>query len=454
MAIRSFDRLNQKKDKDKRKENIIFNLLNTFKIDIIFASFCILLISGYNYYLSLQQVPSYDASYYLLNARDWLTNKPLDEHYRPPLISWIIVGVWSIAGEDWVIVKWIQPIFTIGTGIILYILLRKYKGGFFAFGVTALTMTQESLFLARDIFNQKVWHYSFLVLTIYLLKIQKKKYWFLAGVTGALTFASRYPIFLQAAVVFMVETIIIRKPKLAFRAILGAVPILVAIVSVVYLKAGIFQMALGKDSTVTTSLSPFYLLNSFEIWGVAFLLVPIALLQKRTYTDNFNYTFIAWFLVSLLFWSSSSENHQYRFTIQFTPAVYFLSVLAVENIVKSKISLNSLTSSLREIHIKGITKSVGSVVLLSSFFSASILLVLLFASFITYQSYFEKLLPPMQQETESQEIQKSSNIRNRFITYSVKITSPAQGESFMVNHNDSLPIIGTSSLPSPTSEVP
>jgi hypothetical protein len=39
------------------------------------------------------------------------------------------------------------------------------------------------------------------------------------------------------------------------------------------------------DTTVTISLSPFYLLNSLEIWGVTFLLVPMALLQKRTYTD-------------------------------------------------------------------------------------------------------------------------------------------------------------------------
>ena len=393
-------------------------------------------------------MPSHDAAFYLLNARDWLTDKPLDEHYRPPLISWIIAGVWSITGEDWVIVKWLQPIFTIGSGVVLYLLLRKYKGGLFAFGVTSLTMTQESIFLATGYIQPEGMALLFLVLTIYLLKLRKEKYWFLAGITIALTFASRYPVFIQAVAIFLVETIIVRNAKLAYRAILGGVPILIAVVSVVYLKAGIFQIALGKDTTVTTSLSPFYLVNSIEIWGLAFLLAPIALLQKRTYTDSFNYIFIAWFIISLLFWSSSSENHQFRFSFQFTPAVYYLSLLAIENIVKSNISLNSLRSLLRGIrpHTKGITKSLGRVILLCSYIASSILLVFLFVSFITGQSYFEKQLLPIQQEQEleqqPQQIQDNSNISDRLITYSVKILSPSPGQSFLINSQNSLPVIG------------
>ena len=308
MALGYLDKPKQKRDRAKKKEQIIFDLLNIYKIDIVFASFCILLISGYNYYVSLQQVPSHDAAFYLLNARDWLTDKPLDEHYRPPLISWVIAGIWAITGEDWIIVKWLQPIFTIGSGVVLYLLLRKYKGGLFAFGVTSLTMTQESIFLATGYIQPEGMALFFLVLTIYLLKLRKEKNWFLAGITIALTFASRYPVFIQAVAIFLVETIIVRNAKLAYRAILGGVPILIAVVSVVYLKAGIFQIALGKDTTVTTSLSPFYLVNSIEIWGLAFFLAPIALLQKRTYTDSFNYVFIAWFMISLLFWSSSERK--------------------------------------------------------------------------------------------------------------------------------------------------
>jgi hypothetical protein len=459
MAFGYLDKPKQKRDRAKKKEQIIFDLLNIYKIDIVFASFCILLISGYNYYVSLQQVPSHDAAFYLLNARDWLTDKPLDEHYRPPLVSWIIAGVWAITGEDWVIVKWLQPIFTIGSGVVLYLLLRKYKGGLFAFGVTSLTMTQESIFLATGYIQPEGMALFFLVLTIYLLKLRKEKYWFLAGISIALTFASRYPVFIQAVAIFLVETIIVRNAKLAYRAILGGVPILIAVVSVVYLKAGIFQIALGKDTTVTTSLSPFYLVNSIEIWGLAFFLAPIALLQKRTYTDSFNYVFIAWFIISLLFWSSSSENHQFRFSFQFTPAVYFLSLLAIENILKSNISLNTLRSLLRGIrpHPNGITKSLGRVILLCSYIASSILLVLLFVSFITGQSYFEKQPLPIQQEQEQeqlpQQIQDNRNISDSLITYSVKILSPAPGQSFLINSQNSLAVIGSSTLPSTLSNL-
>jgi hypothetical protein len=463
MALGYLDKPKQKRDRAKKKEQIIFDLLNIYKIDIVFASFCILLISGYNYYVSLQQVPSHDAAFYLLNARDWLTDKPLDEHYRPPLISWIIAGIWAITGEDWVIVKWLQPIFTIGSGVVLYLLLRKYKGGLFAFGVTSLTMTQASIFLATGYIQPEGMALLFLVLTIYLLKLRKEKYWFLAGITIALTFASRYPVFIQAVAIFLVEIIIVRNAKLAYRAILGGVPILIAVVSVVYLKAGIFQIALGKDTTVTTSLSPFYLVNSIEIWGLAFFLAPIALLQKRTYTDSFNYVFIAWFLISLLFWSSSSENHQFRFSFQFTPAVYYLSLLAIENILKSDISLKSLRSLLRGIrpHPKVITKSLGRVILLCSYIASSILLVLLIVSFFTGQSYFEKQLLPIQQEQEQeqeqeqqpQQIQDNRNISDRLITYSVKILSPSPGQSFLINSQNSLAVIGSSTLPSTLSNI-
>lgn len=458
MALRYFDRTKLDRDIAEEKEKTIFKLLNTYKIDIAFAGFCILLISGYNYYLSLQQVPSHDAAFYLLNARDWLTDKPLDEHYRPPLLSWIIAGVWSISGEDWVIVKWLQPIFTIGSGVVLYLLLRKHKGGLFAFGVTALTMTQESLFLATGYIQPEGLALFFLVLTIYLLKVLKEKYWFLAGVTIALTFASRYPVFVQAAAIFLVETIIVRNARLAYRAILGGVPILIVVVSAVYLKAGIFQIALGKDTTVTASLSPFYLVNSLEIWGLAFFLVPIALLQKRTYKDSFNYVFIAWFIVSLLFWSSSSENHQFRFSIQFTPAVYYLSVLAIENIFKSNVSLNSISSLLKEARTKteGIAKSLRSIILLCSYISSSILLVLLFAFFafnIGGQSYLEEQIEPTLQEQPSQQIQDNSSLRYRPVYYSIKITSPAQGQSFLVNSQNSLPVLGTSTLPSALTNI-
>jgi 4-amino-4-deoxy-L-arabinose transferase-like glycosyltransferase len=325
----------------RRDNKSILLFFKSYGIDVVFVIFCVFLALYYYGYISVLKVPSHDGTVYLMNAHDWLNNKPLDENYRPQLISWIIAGIWSITGENWVLVKGLQAIFTVGAGVVLYILLRKYKGNAFAFGVTALTMINGPVFLFSTQILTEGLSLFFLVLSIYFLKSRNEKYWFLAGITIALTFASRYPVFLQAAAIFVVESILSRKPKLALRTISSGVPALILIALIVYLKAGTFTTALSKDTTISLLLSPYYIVNSINIWGLPFMLVPIALLYRRTYEDRFSYSFIVWFVVSLLFWSASSSNWQFRFAIQYTPAVYFLSILAIENIVKSGISVNS-----------------------------------------------------------------------------------------------------------------
>ena len=324
-----------------RKKKGLLALLYKHKIDIIFAIFCLFLAYQYNYHISLMKVPIHDGAYYLLNAHDWLTNNLLSEFYRPPLISWIIAGIWSITGESWVIVKGLQAAFTVSAGIILYILLRKHKGAMFAFGVTGLTMISGPLFFFSTQIGTEGLSLFFVVLTLYFLKSQKESHWFLAGITIGLTFASRYPIILQSLVIFLVESLVVKKPRRIIKTLSGMLLVIIIVVLVVYLKVGAFQTALGKDTALTLLFSPFYLINSIDIWGLAFLLVPIALLHERTYSDKFNYSFIAWFIVSLLFWSANSSNFQFRFTIQYTPAVYFLSVLAIENIMKDGITINN-----------------------------------------------------------------------------------------------------------------
>jgi hypothetical protein len=457
MALRSVGNLNKTKGQNEKTTLfVLLNFLDIYKVDIVFASFCVLLISGYYYYITIQQVPSHDAAFYLLNARDWLTGQPLDEHYRPPLTSWIIAAIWFVTGagqngEDWRSVHWVQAAFTIGAGILIYLLLRKYKGGLFAFGVTALTMTHEALFLASGYIQPEGLALFFLVLTLYFLKTQKENYWFLAGITAGLTFASRYPIFLQAIVIFLAESMIVKKPKLAFRAILGTVPIVMTVIVAVYLRAGIFQMALGKDTSVSLSLSPFYLVNSFEIWGFAFILVPVALMQKRTYANSFNYTFIAWFIISLMFWSASSDNHQFRFTSQFSPAVYFLSILAIENISKwnGVIGNNSYRLSTRKVIIRQylghtLKSCTGRILLFSSIGSV----LIFFTFFSTLLININDLYPINQQiQRQSQEIQNNNKNDNNYFVYGIKITSPMPNQNLMTNSKKELIVSGTSSTP-------
>ena len=301
---------------------------------------------------------------YIANAQSWLSGTPLNEIFRPPLLSWIIDLVWLITGESWLSIKYLSPTFAITAGFILYLTLKSHKGRLFAFGVTALTMLNlQVLFWSTQTMTESL-SLLFIILVIYFFKRSPTKTnWLLAGILMGLTFASRYPIFAQAVVIFIVESLIHRNVKLSITTILGLLPIVILVISSVYLKADTFAGAVRGDIRFTPSLSTLYLTQSLNIWGIAFVLVPIAFIFRRTYYDKYNYVFIVWFLFSLLFWSSNSgaSPYQGRFVIQYTPAVYYLVMLAVENIWKNNnllYNIKKFLSSLKHILRKRYTKII------------------------------------------------------------------------------------------------
>jgi 4-amino-4-deoxy-L-arabinose transferase-like glycosyltransferase len=320
-------------------------LFNHNKIDLVFVAFIAAILVYYNYHISQMAIPFWDGAVYLENARDWLKGEPLMEPYRPPLISWIIAGIWSILGEDWSLAKYIQMMFTVGAGVLLYLTLRSSKGSLFALGVTVLTMLNSQIFFWSTQILTEGLSLFFLILTLYCLKSEKQHNWFIAGIAMGLTFASRYPIFLPAIVLFIAESIARRNIKLISNTIVTLVPVMILIIAAVYVKTEEFTVAITRDTKLSPLLSPYYILNSLTIFGPVFLLVPIAFLFKRTYVDKYNHVFIAWFVVSFLFWSANAENQQARFMSQLMPAAYYLAVLAIENIWRSDIfSAKTLTN--------------------------------------------------------------------------------------------------------------
>jgi 4-amino-4-deoxy-L-arabinose transferase-like glycosyltransferase len=315
------------------------------KIDIVFVVFTGAILVYYSYYISQMAIPTWDGAVYLENARNWLKGEPLIGSYRPPLISWIIAGIWSIFGEDWILAKYVQMMFTVGAGVLLYLTLRATKGSLFALGVTVLTMLNPQIFFWSTQIITEGFSLFFLTLTLYCLKSKKQYLWFIAGIAMGLTFASRYPIFLPAIVLFIAESIARRNIKLIRNTIVTLVPVIILVVAAVYVKAGEFDVAITRDTRLSPVLSPYYILNSIEIFGPVFLLVPVAFLFRRTYVDNYNYVFIAWFVTSFLFWSAIAENQQARFMGQLMPAAYYLAILAIENIWRSDIfSAKALTN--------------------------------------------------------------------------------------------------------------
>ncbi|MDQ3872800.1 MAG: glycosyltransferase [Thermoproteota archaeon] len=302
----------------------------------------------YYFYISQSTFPFWDGAIYLKNAHNWLGNEPLEAAYRPQLISWITAGVWSITGEDWNIAKYIQPAFTIGAGVLLYQTLKKYKGDAFAFGVTAFTMLNPYVFFwSTQILTEGI-SLFFLVLSIYFLKSEKQYSWIFAGIAMGLTFGSRYPVFIMAVAFFITELFTRRDAKkLIANTMVGLIPIILLIITAIYIKSGGFSVAIQRDTELSLLLSPFYVVNFIRIFGFISVLLPVAFVLRKTYSDKYNYAFIAWFVIGFLFWSANSENHQERFMIQLTPAVYFLAILAIENMWKRSklVSISTLRDS-------------------------------------------------------------------------------------------------------------
>jgi hypothetical protein len=327
--------MSQASDSTHRTGRLV-KLVLIHKIDLIFAAFMIALTVHYIQYVIPLKVPMWDAAVYLENAENWLEGEPLFRHFRPQLISWLIAGIWSITGENWLTVKFIQVGFTLGAGILLYFTLKKHKGSLFAAGVASLTMLNAQVFYYSAFILTEGISLFFLVLALYFLKHDNPRFWSLGGISMGLTFAARYPIILQAFAMLITETLIRKNPRLFMYAMIGAIPTISVIVLTIFLKAGTFEVALEKDTGLTYLLSSFYVLHAIPIWSYAVLLVPAAFLFKKTYRDKYNYTFISWFLVAILFWSANVSNHQERFAIQFTPAVYYLAILTIENILSSK----------------------------------------------------------------------------------------------------------------------
>jgi hypothetical protein len=314
----------------------ISDIVKSHALDISFGLLVGAMVIGYWIYISEMHVPMWDGAVYLGNARDWLTGAPLDEIYRPPFISWLIAGIWYCTGENWIYAKPLAAVFTLGGGVILYLTLRKHKGELFALAVSVLTMVSPQVFFYGSQIYPEGLSLFFLVATLYFIQSQKPISWAFAGAAIGLTFASRYPIVLQAGAITVVEAYARKNWRILARSILGAIPVMAAVVVIMFLKTGTFQTALSKDTVFTLALSPYYVQNSIQTWGWVFLLVPLAFFMRDTYADRYNYVFIAWFVLSMIFWSANATNHNLRFTIQFTPAVYFLALSALEEFLKTK----------------------------------------------------------------------------------------------------------------------
>lgn len=342
----------------KLKSSDITFYLKKYKIDILFGLFLIILSFQYYLFVSKLEVPAFDSSSYLLNARDWLYGEPLHLTGVAPLISWIGAGIWYFTGVDWKILKLISPIFAIASAIILYIVIRNLKGSLFAFSVLALTMLNAVFFVWTAHFYEEAIPLFFVVATLFFLRSNKPSYWIIGGIMIGLTFSAKYPIVLQSFAILFAMFLIKRNFKLLIRALITAISIIIIILFIVSLKVGVSNQIVisrglgleGSGVIYNFYATSYYIINSLNFWGWIFLFLPLCFIFRKTYTNVNNFVFIIWFFVGLTYWSSvdNAGFNDYRHIIQFSPAVYFLIILAIENIFKTNISIGEIGSSIKK----------------------------------------------------------------------------------------------------------
>ncbi len=305
------------------------------RIDIAFTIFIALLSVYYGFY---SPAASTAENAYLANARSWLSSGNLPDASVPPLVPWMIAGIWNFTGENFFILKMLGLVFLEAAGIILYIIIRRYKGGLFSFGAAALAMLNVYMLSQSGQIYADGLSLFFLVAMLCFLKSETPKHWFLSGIMLGLALATQYLVGLQALAVFAAESIARRKEKLATRTVLGALPVIASVLYLVISRTGTFKIGLGSIAMnifPTPSSLLAYFMKSADIWGFVFLLLPLAFLFRRTYVDKYNYAFIAWLFSSLLLAAAFGSGRS--IIIQATPAVYFLVMLGLENIVKHKL---------------------------------------------------------------------------------------------------------------------
>jgi hypothetical protein len=285
---------------------------------------------AYHHFVALTPTPSWDGFAYMENARNWREGTPLLEPFRPPLLSWIIDVVWLVTGESTQGLRMLNAVFSMAAGVVLYVVIRRHKGDYFALGVVGLVWLQTTAFVYSTQLYTEGLAALCLAGALYFLESRKPSDWIWAGVCLGLAFGARYPALVSGLCLFGAMVLVRRDWRAVRNALLGLLPTMGAIIVLMILKTGTFAMSLPKDRHFTLQLSSYYVVHALDIWGLIVFLVPLALLLPSTWRRSEHLPYLAWAFGSLVFWSANALNQQYRFTINFSPAIYFVALLFVE----------------------------------------------------------------------------------------------------------------------------
>jgi len=285
-------------------------------------------------YITPRLVPIFDGNLYLLDAHDLLTGQRLYDWSRPLLMPGIIALFWSIAGENYLPVRFFNLMFTLATAIVLYYSTRSEFGRIPSFLAAIVCLASIEILIWSD--HLLVHGLTSLFAILALVTLGKRTYSrsIMGGVFAALSCLARYTSVAIAFPVFIAFAITNRKrPKLIASTILGAcLPALIYHLAFPSVFPHFLEIYTEYARLGNTSL-PFYyyILNGYSLFGIIGTFGLLALLLPSTYRSDSSRPWAFWIIGSLVFFSITA-NKDDRFTFEWTPAVVYLSFLFLTKI--------------------------------------------------------------------------------------------------------------------------
>lgn len=294
-------------------------------------------------------IPIWDASAFLVNARNMLHGEPLYEWFRPPLVSALIAFIWAIGGENLLIVKPLDTLFTTGSAVILYLILRRHGvRHYIAIIAATLFLTSTQVLLWSDYILSHAPTTFFTLLMVFFLFPPRSSsphlphtMIFLGGISASLAFFSRYTTLVTVAAIFFTWFASHRRLSYLFAFLVGALTPVIIYTGVRGIGVDQFAVELMNIYTIhganpgdPSSESPLYYVEkywpNFKVLG---LLALPAIFQRSSYTDRNARVWIFW-LASALIFGALTSNRQLRFTFEWVPAISALAALSLQRIVE------------------------------------------------------------------------------------------------------------------------
>ncbi len=273
------------------------------------------------------RIPVWDGCVYLSNARLFtFGNTSFFEVIRPPLFPFTVACIWRITGESLLLASLVQPGFTVAAGLVFYLFAKEARGSGFATVSTAIFLLGNT---AMSYWTNHILVHGetlfFLVLSSYsIFKAARgrPKFWWIAGAAAGLATLARYPaLFAVGGIACVVLHPKFRKNN-GFSLDMRTGQIvsadywnLVKGVSAFFivwfpwfawnwLVYGdfLYSITTGSGAVTWGSHDPlyFYIVHAPETWGLAVILLLVAIFSRDTWQDDCGFMLLLWFLFCLV----------------------------------------------------------------------------------------------------------------------------------------------------------